>query len=66
MRAKDDPTNGGYRGFADVQSFFDEQRAKHKKTCESPDNEICQMRLVDVELFPDHGGDSREVNQFLW
>ena len=42
-----DATNGGYSGFADVESFLHEEGYKHEQTGEASNDKVGPMWLVD-------------------
>jgi len=61
VRPEDDATNGSDSGFSDVETFLDDRGAKHEQTGETAENDINQMRSVDVYLLPNHDGE--DVNR---
>jgi hypothetical protein len=57
MGTENDTTDRGYGGFADIQLLLDEQGAQHEQACETSQDHVSQMRLIDVQMIPRHGED---------
>lgn len=54
MWAEYDADDGGYRSFADVQSFFEHRRGEHEQASEASENDVNQMWFVHGQLRPRH------------
>jgi len=57
MGAEDDAAEGCDGGLTDVELLLDEQRAEHEQRGEATQDHVRHMGLIDIEVFPRHGGD---------